>query len=78
MPCVKDVGREIMPATGTVPTEQEKLTKPTSHVKTGEIYVGDKKTTIEITSETTPNAKGGYDTVVKLPVCTLGTELKER
>lgn len=49
------------------PTEQDKLTKKTSHVHKGKVRIGNTETDLDITTETTPNATGGYDTVVQLP-----------
>jgi hypothetical protein len=49
------------------PTEKEKKEKKTSHKHMGKLLVGGKEIDMEITTETTPNANGGYDTVVQLP-----------
>ena len=49
------------------PTEAEKLTKKTVHKHQGKLRIGNVETDMEITTETTPNTSGGYDTVVKLP-----------
>ena len=49
------------------PTEQEKLTKKTSNVHKGKLRIGKQEIDMDITTETTPNAGGGYDTVVIMP-----------
>ena len=49
------------------PTEAEKLSKKTTHKHKGKLRIGGKEHDMEITTETTPNTAGGYDTVVKLP-----------
>ena len=49
------------------PTEKEKKEKKTTHKTTGKLHIGNTVRDIEITTETTPNAAGGYDTVVGLP-----------
>ena len=51
------------------PTENEKKTKKTKHVSKGKIMFGKVEEEVDITTETTPNAGGGYDTVVQLPFC---------
>ena len=51
------------------PTEKDKKTKKTKHVSKGKIMYGGVEQEIDIEVETTPNANGGYDTMVKLPSC---------
>jgi len=51
------------------PTEKEKKEKKTKHVSKGKIMFGEVETEVDITTETTPNANGGYDTVISLPEC---------
>jgi hypothetical protein len=53
------------------PTEQDKLLKKTKHKSKGKIKFGAVEVAVDITTETTPNAIGGYDTVVRLPECPL-------
>jgi hypothetical protein len=56
------------------PTEEEKKTKKTKEKTTGKMHVKGQELDIEIEIETTPNANGGYDTRVKLPVSPLGAK----
>ena len=49
------------------PTEQEKKDKKTKSTTVGKLYIGNKVKDIKITTETTPNAAGGYDTVMIMP-----------
>jgi hypothetical protein len=58
------------------PTEQDKKAKKTKDVTKGKIRFGEVETEVDITTETTPNANGGYDTVVTLPECPI-TAVKE-
>ena len=51
------------------PTEKDKKEKKTSHISKGKINVGGVEQEVDITTETTPNTSGGYDTVVMLPEC---------
>jgi len=51
------------------PTEKEKKEKKTSHTTKGKIKFGKEEVEIDILTETTPNASGGYDTKVHLPRC---------
>ena len=51
----------------TKPTEKDKKEKKTTHKAMGKIHVGSTTKDIEIITETTPNASGGYDTVVSIP-----------
>ena len=51
------------------PTEKDKKEKATKHVSKGKIMFGDVEQEVDITTETTPNASGGYDTNVILPFC---------
>ena len=55
------------------PTEKEKKERETSHVSKGRIVVGGVETEVDITTKTTPNANGGYDTKVLLPECPLAS-----
>ena len=56
------------------PTENEKKEKKTTEVTKGKMHVKGKEIDIDITVETNPNATGGYDTKLKLPVSPLGTK----
>ena len=49
------------------PTEAQKLAKKTTHKHMGKLRIKGQELDMEITTETTPNAGGGYDTLVKLP-----------
>ena len=49
------------------PTEKEKKEKETEDKTTGKLHIGKTVRDIEITTKTTPNTSGGYDTVVSLP-----------
>lgn len=53
-------------------TEEDKKAKKTLEKRKGKMWVKGKEMEIDITIETTPNASGGYDTKVKLPVNPLG------
>jgi hypothetical protein len=54
------------------PTEQEKKDGNTEHKQMGKYMVGGKEFDIEITAKTTPNAQGGYDTEMHVPVGRIG------
>ncbi len=56
------------------PTEQEKKDKEQKWKETGKMHVKGKELDIEFDVETKPNASGGYDTKIKLPVSPLGTK----
>jgi hypothetical protein len=56
-----------LPPQANKPTEQEKLSRQTKYKHKGKLKVGNQEKDIEITTVTTPNATGGYDTVVALP-----------
>jgi len=58
----------------TRPTEEEKKTKKTKEKMKGKMHVKGQELDIEIDVETEPNATGGYDTRIKLPVSPLGTK----
>ena len=51
------------------PTEKDKKEKKTKDTSKAKIKVGDEEVEVDIVTETTPNASGGYDTVVNLPFC---------
>jgi len=50
-------------------TEQDKKDKKTKETSKAKIKFGDQELDVDIVTETTPNAAGGYDTVVNLPFC---------
>jgi hypothetical protein len=54
------------------PTEKEKKEKKTEYRQMGKYKVGDKEYDVEIIAKTTPNAQGGYDTEMHVPVGRLG------
>ena len=56
------------------PTEQEKLAAPTSEVTKGAMHVKGERVDIDIVVETKPNASGGYDTKLNIPVSPLGSK----
>jgi hypothetical protein len=60
-------GPPTLPPQANKPTEQEKKDHPTRHLSKGKIMFGDREEEVDIDTETTPNATGGYDTVVRLP-----------
>ena len=51
------------------PTEKDKKDKKTKHTSKAKIMFGKVEHEVDIVTETTPNAAGGYDTVVNLPFC---------
>ena len=59
------------------PSEEEKLAKKTTDVVKGKMHVKGREVDIDITVETTPNANGGYDTKVKVPVCPIGATVNQ-
>jgi hypothetical protein len=58
------------------PTEADKLTKETVTDETVKIYIKGKEVSALMRVETKPNVKGGYDTVIKMPVFSVGQNLK--
>ena len=54
--------------------EETKLKEKTSEIVKSKMIVKGIETDIEMTVETTPNDKGGYDTKIKLPVSPLGAK----
>jgi len=64
----KDVGKKVKP------TELEKKEKATSEKIATKMFVKGKEMDVEIEVETKPNANGGYDTKVKIPVCPIGAK----
>lgn len=59
------------------PTENEKKTKKTKEKCKGKIVVKGEELDIDIEVETTPNAAGGYDTKIKLPVSPIGSAVNQ-
>ncbi len=57
------------------PTEKDKKEKLTKEKVKGKIWVKGKELDCDIEVETTPNAQGGYDTRVKVPVSPLGAKI---
>jgi len=55
---------------GNKPTEQEKKDKKTEHKTTGTFKTaeGHPDRTVDVVAKTTPNANGGYDTVLEMGV----------
>jgi hypothetical protein len=56
------------------PTEEEKKANNTSEVVKGKMNVRGQEIDVDITVETKPNAGGGYDTKLKLPISPIGSK----
>jgi hypothetical protein len=67
MPSPDDAGQPTLPPQANKPTEAEKKDHPTRYIAKGKILFGGVEEEVDIDTETTPNANGGYDTRVRLP-----------
>ena len=54
------------------PTEAEKRAGNTEHTKSAQMHTASGVKDIEIITKTQPNASGGYDTQVHMPVGAIG------
>jgi hypothetical protein len=59
------------------PTEKDKKEKEQKWTEKGKMHVKGQELDIDIEVETTPNAQGGYDTKVKLPISPLGAKTNQ-
>lgn len=58
------------------PTEKDKKEKEQSWEQDSKMMIKGKEISIKLQVNTKPNAKGGYDTIIKLPVSPLGAAAK--
>ena len=59
------------------PQEKDKMEKKQKWTEKGKMHIKGKEVDIDIEVETNPNASGGYDTKVKLPVSPLGAKTNQ-